>query len=300
MKKRNGLPRCAVESGKPLKKTLLQLLLGVQNFKQMTPKHVSITLLAALAFLTGCVNPYRKFYTSFTNGQPVSLIPDFLPCEDGIQIFSTDDFVRDRRALQRHGFVPIGSSSFVGGAQHITEGNVREQAEEIGACRVLISSKYQNTVSGAIPWTTPNNTTSYTTGSAYAYGSGGYANAYGSAVTTTYGTQTTMIPYSVDRYEAGALYFAKRKFKIGLVYLPVPAEATQTIGQNGGVLVDVVIQGSPAYKADIIEGDVLWTINGNRVDPENWSSLIKGASRELNVELYRKGELIKKTLTLAE
>jgi hypothetical protein len=56
-------------------------------------------------------------------------------------------------------------------------------------------------------------TTQTTTTNVYGntFGSGGFNTFSGMANTTTYGTQTTYIPYNVDRFDYVATYWAKMK-----------------------------------------------------------------------------------------
>jgi hypothetical protein len=52
--------------------------------------------------------------------------------------------------------------------------------------------------------TLPNTSTSVTNGSATVSGAGGFAKLNGSATTTTYGTQTVMMPYNIQRADFSA------------------------------------------------------------------------------------------------
>ena len=256
-------------------------------------------LLGSFALLAGCANPYTRFYRSYVGDQPPQSMPNYLPCSDSLQIFTSDNFDRDAKALVRQGYVPVGFSDFISGGQGATEENIRSQAANVGACRVLIASKYQGTVSGAIPWVMPTTNTSYTTGSASAYGSGGSATAYGNATTTTYGSETVMIPYSQAQYESGALFLARRKYQFGAQFNPVPSEITQRVGKNGGLLIVTVVQGTPAYNADILEGDVIWSIDGMKLDMDNFNPILTSKlGNEMKIELYRGDKFLTKSLTI--
>jgi hypothetical protein len=148
----------------------------------------------------------------------------------------------------------------------LTEGQLRKQAEAIGAAVVLTTSHYTNTVSGSLPLTLPNNTTSYTNGTATVTGSGGTAFVNGSATTTTYGTQTVMLPYNIQRNDFGAVYFIKARVRLGLLYGQIDPATRSRLQTNAGVLVRLVVDGSPASHADILPGDIIMALNGQRVD----------------------------------
>ncbi len=155
--------------------------------------------------LGGCTNGYEQFYKP-TPGLANSLI-HVQPFSGEPRLASNSgDVKRDIRAMYEQGYVLVGVSDFVGAAAN--QSGAIAQAKKVGAAVVLISSKYQNTVSGALPLTLPTATTSYSSGTVNAFGSGGSATGNYSGMTTTYGTQTTYIPYSIDKYEQAAFYFA--------------------------------------------------------------------------------------------
>ncbi len=109
--------------------------------------------------------------------------------------------------------------------------------------------------------TLPDTRTSQTNISGNVYGGYGVSSYRGTATTTTYGTQTTMIPYSASRYEYLATYWAKIKvIFFGVHVRDMNAELRQKNRTNKGVYVYAVIKGSPAFNADIVNGDVLLKI----------------------------------------
>lgn len=163
---------------------------------------------------------------------------------------------------------------------------------------MLVSSKFSHAVSGAIPLTLPNTTTSYSSGTATAYGSGGSVTAYGSGTTTTYGTQTTYIPYTVNRSDFNAIYFARIKPRIGFLAEPLDDEAKRRLQSNSGVRVVVVTEGSPAFDANILPGDILISFGGETVrSVDHYQELLKTLSGEaVDLVLNRDDRLIKLTL----
>lgn len=196
--------------------------------------------------ISACANPYAEFYRGIPDARVRS---EYIPTTEALQIFRTDNIEQDTKALRRKGYVPVGSSSFNAASNKVTETQLREQANTIGAHVVLSTSKFTHTVSGTIPLTLPNTTTTFVDGKKR----------------TTYGTQTTSIPYTVDRAEFKAVYFVKAKSRIGLVVAPLDDTTRGQLTQSSGVRVDVVVEGSPAFEADILPGDILLAFGGQAV-----------------------------------
>jgi hypothetical protein len=176
--------------------------------------------IAAAAALLGCANPYTQFYRG---QQDAHTLPNYVLVQGSLQIFATNNFPRDIAALERRGYAPIWESSFNAAANRVSERQLREQAAKIGAAVVLIASRYTGTITGAMPLVMPNTTTSYTTGNATVMGMGGMATVNGSATTTTYGTRTLMMPYSIQRDDFDAVYFAKVREHLGVFYGTIDA-----------------------------------------------------------------------------
>jgi hypothetical protein len=226
-------------------------------------RHLRPVIGAFAVFLATCANPYHDFYRGVPLVPPnARTMPGVIPQEGPLQIFSTTDMKRDVREMRRHGWGGIGWASFNSGGDGITEGNLRAQADKVGAQAVLISSNYTGTVGGVMPLALPNNSTSYTSGSATAYGPGGTVNAYGNATTTTYGTTTTMVPYSVARYDYVVVFFVRTKQRLGLYPKALDDAERQKLQTNSAIGVDFVVDGSPAFNADILPGDYVLSLNG--------------------------------------
>lgn len=259
--------------------------------------------LAALVCMTlavcGCAsNPYATFYRGTPDGRTV---PNYVPSTGPLEVYSTNDFARDVDALKKRGYAPIGSSAFNGASNRVSERQFREQAEKVGAAAVLVSSQYTNTVSGAMPLMLPNNSTSVTTGNATAFGSGGTATAFGSSTTTTYGTQTVMMPYTIERADFSAVYFVKVHPHFGVFYGVIDSATRTRLQTNAGALVGVVVDSTPASRADILPGDIILTIDGERVDgPEALNVQIRErAGHEVILGIDRNGTHLDKKVTPA-
>ena len=93
-----------------------------------------------------------------------------------------------------------------------------------------------------MPWITPRTETSTTNLNGSVYGAGGMATVNGTATTTIYGSQTSYIPYSVNRSDYLAVYLVKYMTWLGAVYNNLNDEERQKIGSNSGVVVVVVVR----------------------------------------------------------
>ena len=237
----------------------------VSPHSRMKTMRASILLAALLgvSFLTGCAtNPYARFYQNYTNQWPVAVQQRLLPHSGEPRIIATSDFRTDGRHLQEQGYVPIGIAAFSGGL--VGQQQLMWQAKAVSADIVLYSTQFSHTEAGvmALPLYQAGQTyTTQTYGTANAYGSGGYAygNYSGTSTTTTPGTFSTQyVPYSRQVYEQGALFWRRMKPGIfGARLAPIPDAMRSTLQRNTGVLVDIVMLDSPAFRANILEGDVI-------------------------------------------
>jgi tetratricopeptide (TPR) repeat protein len=250
-----------------------------------------------MLILSACANPYAQFYKGNAD---VRSNTNYDSTFDKLQIYSSSNFEHDTRNLLRQGYLQIGTSSFNASADSVNERQLTEYAKTIGAHAVLVSSKFSHTVTGALPLTLPNNTTSYSTGTATAYGNGGSVTAYGSGTTTTYGTQTTMIPYSIQRSDFSAVFFAKFNIRVGIVAEPLDESSRRRLQSNNAIKVMTVVEGSPAYKADVIDGDLVLSIEGDSVTSlANYFELLnKHQGRTAKFVFERDGKTIEKQIDI--
>ena len=250
-----------------------------------------------LGALGACANPYEKFYQDLS--QPNAAM--FAPYKGEPTISYASGNVRDDvNRMFEQGYGIVGVSAFVAPSQG--NASVIAQAEKVGASNVLVTSKYQSTVQGSMPITTPTTSTTYNSGMVNAYGSGGgYATGTYSGMSTTYGSQTTYMPYTVDRYEQAA-YFFKPLIRrgLGVRMEPLTDQDKQRAQTNKGVHIAAVRQGSPAFLADILPGDVMLAIGGKPTyDSNSLSVAIQEAKgHEAPVSLNRQGMNITKKILI--
>jgi tetratricopeptide (TPR) repeat protein len=254
-------------------------------------------LVFCVVALASCANPYAQFYKGTPDAR---LLPAYDSSQSGLQIYRSANLDQDRIALMRRSFIPIGDASFNAAESQVTEHHLREQAQKIGAHAVLVSSKYSHTLSGAVPLTVPNATTTYSTGTATAFGAGGAVTAYGSGTTTSYGSQTVMMPYSIARSDFAAIFFAKFRSRAGLFTEPLDDDTRRRLQTNSGVKVLVVSDGSPAFHADVVPGDVIISLADETVQsPQVFSALLKKyEGQTVTLRIDRDGKTLEKTIAL--
>lgn len=258
-----------------------------------------IVLVLAAALLQSCAMPYARFYHDTTGGLDVTKLKTVIMPTGEPKVFRGSSPKADALKMMEDGYALLGYSSFNGGT--IDQNGAIAQAKKVHAAVVILYAKYTNTTSGAIPLTLPETRTSSTTMTGSVYGSGGYANYTGNAYTTTYGSRTTYIPYSTRHYDYFASYWIKLKSPIFGTYLrDVPQDARRKDGSNKGMLIYAIVRGSPAFEANIIEGDVLRAIGSDEINDkaEFHKALIDYQGRKVAVRLYRDGKKIMKMVQL--
>lgn len=252
--------------------------------------------------LSGCMqNPYSKFYYDQTGNADFSKLGHkfVIPGEKDKPIIyqsNFDELENDRIKMLEMGYAQLGYSSFNAG--NVSENDVFAQAKKVHASVIVLYSKYSNTVTGAMPLTLPNNQYS-TTNLAGNYNYGNQSGSFsGYANTTTYGSQTTLIPYSVQRFDYGATYWIKiRDFALGLSVKDLDPDMRAAIQSNKGVLVEAVVQDTPAFKADFFKGDVLKKVGDTDIYTSNdFSKILDSYSgKEVDIVLLRNNqELVKR------
>ena len=215
--------------------------------------------------LNGCANGYNKFYKPANGVTPESIAqmratpPPSTPLVERIPPINgaaaTD-------AYSKRGYTLIGSAEF-NSSRAESERSAIEQGKAVGADLVVIlNPQHTGSESSVVPISTPTTTTTYSTGSATAYGSGGSVTAYGNGTSTTYGTTTNYIPVTIHRANYGAGYFIKQKFIIGAQFRDLNDKERKELQTNKGAAIHLVVDESPAFKADLLPGDIATSLDG--------------------------------------
>lgn len=257
-------------------------------------RKTAVLLFAALA---GCASPYAQFYQGRTSAME---IPGYIDTGEAVRLYGSNDLERDVATLMRQGYYVVGSSSFTGGGQGATQGALMAQAVKLRAPVVLSFSKYIGTSTGVMPLTLPTSSTTNSTVNATAFGAGGTVNITGTGTSTTRGTTTSLIPYSVTRSDYVAVYLAKIKQRIGLYVKPLDDDTRRAIGTNSGVVVAVVVDGSPAFSADVFTGDIIISVDGVPIaGPDGWNDVLNSSGgRTVPVVIRRQSGTVTKMIAV--
>lgn len=235
-----------------------------------------ILSLSTVAFFAGCASTgYSKFYNE--NTPVMSKLATnkewFVELADGEEpkIISTDDLAKDIKSMVSKRYIQIGSSNFNGKLEGVEA--VQNQAKKVRAVAAIYTSKYTDTQTNSGTLLLPQ--TNYYSGNVNAY------NGYNSGYATYNGTSTSTmaVPYSNTqrRFDQTAVFFIKyiQPMKIGMFALEIPREKRIEIGRNG-MLVDLIYEDTPAYKSNLIVGDIIVEVDGKQVeDKKSFDEFIK-------------------------
>ena len=260
-------------------------------------KKTFICILVAVV-LSGCamVN-IKHYYRDNTGGvKDISKDSRWIAASGEPELRIGNNINEDMKKLAEIGYGVIGSCDFSG----VTKAPVRSQAlyvgKELRASLVMLYIHSGKPVIGEAPMTLPNMQTANT----QIMGNVGNTPISGSAITTTYGTQTTYIPYALELNDYVIVFLAKIKSRIGIYYNDLTSEDKKQIGSNKGVVVKSLIKGSPAFEADIIDGDIIKKLNGAEViDAEQFGKLLdENNENKISLTFIRGGKEMTKTIQL--
>jgi hypothetical protein len=252
-----------------------------------------------LLFLAGCAtNPFVQFYQDKTGG--IDLTKAYVVLSTGEpKVFRGGNFDSDHQRMLEDGYNLIGVSSF--NAANVDPSSSTVQAKAVKAEVVLVYSKHTGTRSGVLPLMLPSTQTSTTNLSGNTFASDGSRSFSGTANTTTYGNQTTYIPYNVERYDYFAAYWIRMKPPMFGAYVrDLSPGLRQQIGSNKGVVVIAVTKNSPAFRSDILQGDILRKIGDLEVyDASSFGQVVNRlAGQKVTVEILRDGKEVQKEIQL--
>ena len=294
---------------------------------------ISCTILALI--LAGCASGYNTFYKPVDGATSEAIAADRTsppPAMPIIERRARANGPVSLTAYNKRGYVMIGSSIFNSGRNE-SETSALKQGQSIGADLVVIfNPEYTGSTTSYVPLTLPSTTTSNTSSSATAYGSGGSVSntsgsatangsggsvtangnattntygsgavtAYGNSTTTTYDTKTTYIPITVNRSDYGALFFIKKHFLFGAAFRDLNDTERQELQTNQGVVVQTIVDDSPAFKADVLTGDVIATIDGVTVPNAGGATRMmdERKGKQITLAIARSGQRIEKSIQL--
>lgn len=259
-------------------------------------KRGSLFGLLVAVLMVGCANPYAKYYRPFTEGLASQSEVRGVPSLANPRLMVGGNPDEDVKRMLRDGNIPIGASAF--NAAEVDDNLALVQAKKVQAEVVLLYKRYTETYSGNAPVTVPTTTGSSTFLSGNVYGPGGSGSFYGNSATTTYGSRTIYVPYHIRRYDYTAIYWVRiNPHAFGIMVRDLTPEEQTANGSNRGVVVSIVVRGSPAFRDDILEGDLVKGINAQEVlDNTQFLELVKALpAGEVAVSLRRNGvEILKR------
>ena len=251
--------------------------------------------------LAACVSGYAQFYKPAPGATQEAIAKTRAAPPPAVPIVEYSAMPLKWDQYAQRGYASIGYSSFNSGHKE-SEQNAIAQAQKVGAdLVVIINPRYTGSVTSQIPITTPTAETSYSNGSATAYGAGGSVTAYGNSTTTTYGSRTDYIPITTNRFDYGAVYFVKRKYVLGVNWRELTNEERSARQSNSGAYVTSVVDGTPAFRSDILAGDIITKVNGQLIyGPQAASDALRGhEGQEIDMTIERKGQVIEKKVKLS-
>jgi serine protease Do len=244
-----------------------------------------VVSLVVLSLNTGCFNPYTKYYQDRSN--PSIQLNRGGDLKNPVAVLGRDP-TEDYLDMLEEGFTFLGFSSFNG--PKADSSMALQHARGIGAQKVVLYGVFRETVQGAVsfpsPALAPSSTTSY---SGTITTETGTTIVSGTASTQPhFSTQLISVPYSVNRYEQTATFWAKARDPVfGIFYRDLSREERASLGRNGGVVVIAVIKRSPAFFANVLRGDVITVMDSVEIiDTEHMNGLDL-AGKRIDVQLLR-------------
>ena len=260
--------------------------------------HLFITTALLLLFsscATTAVNVSDSLGSWYKPFFDFSSFPDecFLQEDEEPAIYKSNNFNSDLLSINKSYLLVPGSSGWNG--PEINESTFVEGIKKfclknrfVGA---IYSINYTNTKNGTY------NTTHYYTSSDYNY------SPYGGYYTTTTIPYTKTHSYSIDRYDYNVYFIIRMPaekilecYAVGMWVSDLDDDSRKIIKRNYGVIISTVFNESNAYKANIVEGDVIIKMNGKEINNKQdyYYALSKiNEGDKVNLDIFRDGEVKK-------
>jgi hypothetical protein len=257
---------------------LLSNLFASLSAEQAVNARVRLTAVLRVAVLTlvlsACAaNPFTEFYRGTSDARK---LPSYVAVPGGVKIYSTDNFERDVQELTRKSYSVVGRSSFSAASNNATDAQLREQARKIGAQIVLVRPGYTRTIYGALPLSSPQ-------------------------TTATPGSKALLMPSAtMPNSDLAAVFLVKLFPRVGLSPGTLDDETRRRLKRNGGILVLEVVEGSPAFNAGVLPGDVLLGVGSERIQfvEQYLQALNQYQGTTVTFTFDRNGTLIEKQIPI--
>ena len=215
---------------------------------------ILVVLSCVMVAAVGCAqNPLDQFYVANAHGDPFAQRAA-TPHEGEPRFVRGDGTLEPALKLLEDGYVFVGEANFWCSSSRVSNKSIRKKAKKLHAAVCLVWSQHRNTVHGNMPITVPTSTTTYNSGSFS--GTRGYMGSY-SGTSTTYGSRTTYLPYTIILMDYQISFWAKGTGSVlGCVTLELTTEQKRKLGRNTGLMIACVQKRTPASKAKILPGDI--------------------------------------------
>lgn len=276
--------------------------------------HIVPFFAALLFFSVGC-RTQRLMYGNYQSFHRDDVVLDY---QSSPKVSWSDKTPEEDYAdAMSHNFAPIGESVFPS-HRRVGSGIVSNLARSQGASIACVYSSYAGHETVYAPLALPTSSTTTTSFSGYgngsmygnSFGSGGFSsyNGWGSssfsgtATSTTYGTQITPIPIVRHWRNYRVVLYAplREKQKIGLIVANLDEKTATQIGTRQGVVVQSAPKGFACYDADILNGDIVTHIDGQKIkDSDNFKEVLAALPEhgEITLKIFRRNVEIEKTIS---
>lgn len=107
---------------------------------------------------------------------------------------------------------------------------------------------------------------------------------------------------TVNRYNYGAVYFVKRSYIFGVNWRELTSDERKKLQSNSGVFITSVVNDTPAFRNDILAGDIIVKIDGQTIYGAQAASgaLKNKRGQEVDFTILRNGKFIEKAIKLAQ
>lgn len=254
--------------------------------------------IVALMMSTGCVNQYTKNFIPAIEADAGSANPAVLPFSGQPRLVTTGNSTGDARSLRENGYILLGRSKFR--SSPVNENEALAEARKIGAEVVMVKHAYVKSVTRSVPVTqyVPGQVIQTIDQTVVQNGDKPAKIIDHTSTSVSNGEfQMSYMEESTDFYDYSATYWAKaRPFAFGVHVKELDQQTKVELGTNKGVLVRVVVKGTPAYDADLLGGDVLRSLNNEEItDPDQFFALVKKyEGQKVSVAVYRSGQNLTK------
>jgi len=226
-----------------------------------------LTLFCAL-LLSSCISPFSRYYRpcrvpQIPDEDIIMLAPDAEP--EILILNDLYDLYEKAGELTSNHYCCIGCSAFQ--SEHLSKSRIKKditsQCKKVGATVAVINQNYSHKENIILPSFYFYNTYGQST-KTYSDGRYSYTQKH------VQKTVPTFQIYNEYIYNYIAYYFAKfttkSKFRLGIEYEDLNFALRKTYKRNQGVCVDMVYKDTPAFKKNILIGDIIIKINNQNIN----------------------------------